>query len=173
MDSTTRYRLFIGIDPGLTGAIAVLDGNGKLVEVYDAYVAEVGGKKEMDMRRTFVTMESFVNDDHELLVTIEWAASSPQMGVTSSFNYGRDFGAYLMAIAALSIPHQKVRPAVWKVHMLAGYPKPEKKGDKSSAIACARALWPTAPLGKNKAQQSGRAEAMLIAEYGRRKAGGA
>lgn len=138
----------LGIDPGETGAIAILHNSQYEFDVYDmppnpADLAElIGTLGDIDM------------------AYLEKAQAMPNQGVSSMFNYGVGYGTIIGILAARSIPYTLITPAVWKRALgLTGKPK-----DASRALA--RSWFPHAPLSRVK--DHGRAEALLIAEWGRR-----
>jgi len=89
---------------------------------------------------------------------IEDVTSSPQMGVTSAFNFGRSLGIVEGACASRSIL-TKVRPQVWK----AATKTPK---DKNLARRRAMQLFPCAYDLFSRAKDDGRAEAALLCFYG-------
>lgn len=135
----------IGIDPGATGAIALL---GDDVRVWDM-PSNPRDLYEILRELTFAT------------AMVEQAQSMPGQGVSSMFKYGVGYGQILGVLAGLAIPYMTVTPAVWKRKM-------SVTKDKEATRALARQLWPTAELSRKK--DHGRAEALLIAEYARRHA---
>ena len=82
----------------------------------------------------------------------------PKQGVSSTFKLAQHYGELRGVLAALGIPFIDVRPVDWKRH----YRLTRKDKDASRALAQER--WPSAPLGRKK--DHGRAEAMLLAQYG-------
>lgn len=150
--------IYLGIDPGLDGAMAVIFADG-LVRIYDAPTAKDGGKRRYllaDMRRL---VGAFGPDMTR--AAIERVHSMPKQGVASSFNFGEGFGLWQGLLAGLGIPFDLVTPQAWKKVMLAGAGK-----DKAAARIRAQQLFPDAELNLKK--HHGRAEALLIAEYRRR-----
>ena len=142
----------LGIDPGVTGAIAAL---------YDT-----GAHNVWDMSANphdlYGLLETVINEDDGIgMAYLEKAQAMPKQGVVSMFNYGVGYGQILGILAACSVPYTLVTPPVWKRALgLTGKPK-------EASRAMARQLFPTAPLSRVK--DHGRAEALLIAEWGRRR----
>jgi crossover junction endodeoxyribonuclease RuvC len=142
-------RITIGIDPGANGAIAWIDERGKsCVE----------------------KMPDTLQDLWELVVSIslnagtgglgvraylEAVSSSPQMGVVSSFSFGRGYGNLEMALTAAGIPFERVRPQVWQKAMGC-----MTKGNKNISKQKAQELFP------DKKIIHATADALLIALYG-------
>lgn len=144
-------KYFIGIDPGKKGAIAILDKKG-IVLVFDCPLCE----KEIDLQAISEELEAFKDSAFCL---IEKAQAMPKQGVTSMFNYGTGYGAYKGILTALKIPFQEIRPQVWKKEF-------NLNSTKGLSVQTARQLFPKEEI---RNAQDGRAEALLIAEYARRK----
>ena len=145
---------YIGIDPGRTGAIAVLNASpgGELFVLDMPYLGD-----EPDVR----TIHGLISCYCDAFVAIERQQAMPQQGVTSTFTTGKGFG---MLLAAIYIANAKVvvpRPTEWKKDM--GIPP---KSDKDYSRMLAKRLFPTAEL--QRAKDHGRAEALLLAEWCRR-----
>ena len=94
---------------------------------------------------------------------VEDVHSMPGQGVASTFKFGRSVGVVEGALSALGIPIRWVSPAKWKKAM--GLP-----ADKGAARRRAIELWPDHAHLFARVKDDGRAEAALIAEYGRRQA---
>jgi hypothetical protein len=88
---------------------------------------------------------------------LESVSSSPQMGVVSSFSFGRGYGNLEMALTAASIPFERVRPQVWQKALAC-----MTKGDKNVSKRRAQELFPSIKI------THAIADSLLIAEYNRR-----
>ena len=147
--------LYAGLDPGKSGAFGLVDLEGKFVAVYDNpetddEVADLVAKYE----------------ERIVMVTIEKAQAFPKQGVASSFNYGIAYGVWRGAFALAMIPRQDVHANKWQA-IKQPAPKPKDLNEKKKqSRERARQLWPEAPINKKK--HDGRAEALLITEWGRR-----
>jgi Holliday junction resolvasome RuvABC endonuclease subunit len=159
--------IFVGIDPGLTGAVAAIDQRGQIRSISDTPTIAV----RKNGKSRFVYLES--NMAHclrgihalrcdPLLVCIENVHSMPKQGVASSFSFGMGFGIWLGIAAALELPIERLEPKVWKAAMGIA-----PGSDKSTSIVRAKQLFPTADI--HLAKHHGRADALLIAEWLRRK----
>lgn len=174
-------KIVIGIDPGLTGAVARLgcthlNCTGPDYEVWDAPTAKDGKHTVLlpvEMRKILLEAALGIhtpNLEHDLLVAldcivfIEKVHSMPKQGVASSFNFGQGYGLWLGIIVGLGLRHEQVTPQRWQKEMLAGM-----QGGKDASIIRAQELFPDAPLSRKK--DHGRADALLIAEHGRRMVG--
>jgi crossover junction endodeoxyribonuclease RuvC len=171
----------MGIDPGKTGALAMrsLDG---LWRGVDCPLVETSTKtrtnKKTGKKTTTVKKESSpilmaglirdvrdaaVHKDARLVVFVEKVSAMPGQGVTSMFSFGRNFGQWEGAIAALGCEIHYVTPQRWKKVMLADAPK-----GKEAARMKALQLFPYLAEELKRKKDNGRAEALLIGEYGRR-----
>jgi crossover junction endodeoxyribonuclease RuvC len=147
----------LGIDPGLTGAIAYMDGFGGLLDVIDLPVIRDGKLAWIDGD----ALQSWLlNTDVSTGRTawIERVHAMPKQGVSSSFAFGVTFGSILGVLRARHIPIQFVTPAKWKRDL-------GLSSDKRASLDKARLLYPTADL--RLAKHEGRAEAILIAHWAR------
>jgi crossover junction endodeoxyribonuclease RuvC len=103
-------------------------------------------------------------DPKRLLVVIEKVGAMPKQGVASVFTFGYGFGVWIGALAALEIPYQLVTPQAWKKLLMAGEPK-----EKDASRVVARRMWPSqTEESLSRKKDHGRADAALLAEYGRR-----
>jgi hypothetical protein len=151
-------RTYIGIDPGLDGAVAFIQ-EGRAPFLFDTPTMDIGTKRDYDM----VGMVSIFNgvDVSAARVAIEDVHSMPKQGVVSCFTFGKGFGIWLGIIGALGLTYSRIRPERWKKSLMDGMPK-----EKDSSRLRAQQLFPTAEITLKK--HHGRADALLLAEYVRR-----
>jgi crossover junction endodeoxyribonuclease RuvC len=140
----------IGVDPGKSGAVALLDGAGELIDVYDMPV--VGG---LVSAKLLADAEDWANEMHGTVV-IEDVHSMPKQGVASSFDFGRSKGVVEGVFAGAGRPLRYVSPAKWKKAL-------GLTADKGTARRRAIELWPNHAAKFSRAKDDGRAEAALIA----------
>ncbi len=146
----------IGIDPGMTGAIA--------------WISDVSGASVMDMP----VVEKEVNPsvlaeylrtagDDSWLIVIEKQQAMSKQGVTSTFRTGFNYGM-LKAVAMLTgCRVEIIRANIWKKEL--GLIKKDKDAGRLKAIE----LFPKMSDLLARKKDHNRADALLIAEYGRRK----
>jgi hypothetical protein len=141
----------IGIDPGAGGGIAWIDEDGTASAVPMP-------KTDRDIWELLAGLE-----DHGTFAMLECVRSSPQMGVVSSFSFGRSYGQLRMALTAAKIPYEEVTPGVWQRDM-----KCSKRGNKTQTQhknalkRRAQELFPELKI------THATADALLIAEHCRR-----
>ena len=142
--------IYIGIDPGASGGIGVINTEGNTAEAIP-YSDEA--------------MTDTLSCYPQAKVMVEQVHAMPGNGSTSIFNFGKAFGFILGALAAYKIPYQLVPPTKWKREF-------SVTADKKTSIECCRRLFPTVELRRNahcRTDHDGMAEALLIAEYAKRK----
>ena len=117
-------RLYIGIDPGKSGAIAILLDDGTIyIENYD-----IGIKNLFDL------LHLSSKYSHECC--IEKVHSFPGQGVSSTFNFGMNYGIWLAMLESNNINYNNPTPQAWIKHYipLGKYTKKDRK-NKLKAIA--------------------------------------
>lgn len=158
--------LVVGIDPGLSGALAVLDSQGTVFAVEDLptlYRGKGRVKHELDPAGLAHLLRPYAAELR--LAVVEQVASRPGQGVASVFSLGHSYGAIVGTLAALVIPVRLVLPATWKAAV--GLPA---KAEKDASRALAARLFPGEPL--HRVKDHNRAEALLLARYAQHLEGG-
>ena len=109
--------IVVGIDPGLSGAIAILENN-KVLNIFDMPVMAEGkkNKRQLNSAQLVNIIKDSTKPDAEIAVVVEQVNAMPGQGVTSMFNFGQTFGAIKGVCAALELPIFFVRPSKWKKH---------------------------------------------------------
>ena len=149
----------IGIDCGLTGACAVIE-NGKFVTFFDTPIFKVGSKKEYNVNEMVKFLKKYSYTD--VKVIIEKQIPMPLQSSQSTFKVGYGMGLWVGIVVSLGFPYTLVAPVTWKKKMLKDMPK-EKDASRSRAIQ----LFPNTADHLNLKKHHDRAEALLLAEYGR------
>jgi Holliday junction resolvasome RuvABC endonuclease subunit len=142
----------IGIDPGKNGAIAWISSEGPKVEKMPETLADL-----WHLISHIVNDSATIYRHTELKAYLEQVHSSPQMGVKSAFTFGNGFGHLEMALTAANIPFERIRPQKWQATMGC-----MTRGDKNVTKQRAQELFPSMKI------THATADAMLIAEYGKR-----
>jgi len=161
--------IYIGIDPGLSGAVGVIDeGAGNALPklfVYDTPTALVEGEttKRKYLGRAMALLLKPFADRSDVLAVLENVHAMPKQGVSSSFNFGEGKGRWEGILDAYAIPYESVSPQRWKKAIMADQGK-----EKSAARFKAMSLFPELADYFKLVKHDGRAESLLMAEYGRR-----
>ncbi len=146
--------IFLGIDPGKTGAIAAIDGKGKLIDLADMPIAG----SEINVAGLVSLLSQW---DEARMATVEKTQAMPAIPRSTAHSLGLSEGVAIGVIVGLYIPLRSVRPAIWKRAM-------NVSADKDEARSAALRLFPDGADSLARKKDHGRAEAMLLAEYGRR-----
>ena len=151
--------IILGIDPGLSGALALYNTSEGTVDIIDMPVLEVvrNGKKKRE-----VSAQALANQLVGRNVTaafLERVNAMAGQGVTSVFSFGRSSGIVEGVLAAYDIPTTLVTPQAWQkvVGQRAG-----KDGSRERAMQ----LFPAQADLFQRKKDDGRSDAVLIAYYG-------
>jgi len=146
----------LGIDPGKTGYVVAIDGDGAV-------------SWSRPMPDTPQGLAVLLRDHVEARVIVERQFAMPGQGLTSTLTIGIGYGIILGVCAALDIGVELVRAQDWQRAMLRGEGKAKGADLKRQYVAVAERMWPTISFrGPKGGAQDGKAAAALIAEYGRR-----
>ena len=150
----------IGIDPGLSGAIAILEDN-KVLNIFDMPVMAEGkkNKRQLNSAQLVSIIKDSTKLDAEIAVVVEQVNAMPGQGVTSMFNFGQTFGAIKGICATLELPIYFVRPSKWKKHF--ELINSSKDSSRTKAIE----IFPYFSSNLSKKKDSNKADAILIASY--------
>lgn len=140
-------EIFIGVDPGASGAIAVLSPEFIPLAVLD-----------YDRETCSNHVRELVNKPS--LAFVEHVHAMPKNGAVSMFNFGANFGWWKGLLDGCKIPYILVDPKRWQNHF--GLVK-KTSTDKPSLDLCRR-CFPTVDLHLKK--HNGRSDALCIASFG-------
>lgn len=142
--------IYIGIDPGKNGGIAFINEFADIIQLLPF--------SDDDLIRLIKNCSS------DMKCTLEHVHAMPKQGVVSMFNFGQNFGFIKGVLKSYEIPFQLVPSPVWKKEFSC-------TSDKNTSIEVCKRLFPNVNLKATercKKDHDGMAEALLIAEYGRR-----
>ena len=150
----------IGIDPGLSGAVAILE-NKKVLEIFDMPVMPEGkkNKRQLNSAQLVNIIKENINSDEEIAVVVEQVNAMPGQGVTSMFNFGQTFGAIKGLCAALELPIFFVRPSKWKKYF--ELINSSKDSSRTKVIE----MYPTLSNKLSKKKDVNKSDAILIARF--------
>jgi len=177
--------MIVGIDPGKTGGIVCLDNSGNFMESF--IIPKIDGD---------VNMKAFANIFHHLAehysdvhVFVEDVHALYGSSAGATFSFGKICGQIEMGLYTCFLPHTYVQPKAWQKVMFGGIEeirKPSKINKKGKEIKGRRDTKAMAELAykkyfpdvdfyftekgnKSKNVRDGLVDAILIAEWGRRK----
>lgn len=148
-------NIVIGIDPGVSGAIAFVGPSG--VSVCDMPTVEVRGKRHVCPHGLRAALAAL--DVREVAaVVLEHVQGVQGTGATSAFSFGRSFGLVEGVVAALGMPLTLVRPQVWTKAL-------NVSRDKGAHRKAASNLWPRQADLFSRVKDDGRADAALLCHW--------
>jgi crossover junction endodeoxyribonuclease RuvC len=147
-----------GIDPGLSGAMAIVDEH-SVVFVGDLSVLQIpSGKKtraELDLASLRALLAGAAIDH----IFIEQVAARPGQGTVSMFRFGQTFGRIEGVVATLQLPYSMILPQRWQKLIGCG-PSPDAARQRAGQ------LYPEIAPKLTRKKDGGRADAILIARAG-------
>ena len=150
----------IGIDPGLSGGIAILDDL-KIYDIFDMPIMSEGkkNKNQLNSAQLVNILNKHVLKKENTFVIVEQVSAMPGQGVTSMFNFGQTFGALKGICAALELPIFFVRPSKWKKHF--ELINSSKDASRTKAIE----MYPKLSKQLSKKKDVNKSDAILIARF--------
>jgi crossover junction endodeoxyribonuclease RuvC len=145
----------LGIDPGLSGALAVvefIDGVPMLIDATDMPVVGTGAKARVDI----IAAAQWIKSHNPAVAFIERAQAFPEQGASSGFIYGRAAGAIEAVVTLCSIQMTLVEASVWKRQL--NLPGKDKEAARQRALQ----LFPAQHELLARRKDHGRAEAALL-----------
>lgn len=137
--------VYLGIDPGASGAIAALTSAGPIwIKLSET---------EHDVSEW---LANYANRDGSRAI-IEQVNAMPKQGLSSTFKFGKSYGFLIGLLTAHRVPYKLATPRTWMraIGTMSG-------GDKNLTKAAAQRMWPDLKI------THANADALLIAEYCRR-----
>ena len=157
----------IGIDPGLNGAIAVLQGDHLTIIDMPTMTIERNGKSKRQVSASDLAeiIKRFAPDGVNTTCALcEKVSAMAGQGVTSVFSFGRSFGMIEGILATLHISTTFVPPATWTKGV-------GRSPGKDASRARAMELFPSYQQLFSRVKDDGRADAALIAYWGQKNYG--
>ena len=157
----------LGIDPGLGGAFALIDGDDEFgldtLVILDMPLLPAGSARRRPKKADKqILSEASCAQIVQLLkpdiAIIERVGAMPGQGIASAFNFGVSFGILRGVLASNAVPYRLVTPREWKKYF-------RLRTDKGAARTIASRLYPSYANLFVRAKDHGRAEAALIAHY--------
>lgn len=153
--------LILGIDPDMGGALAwINESDGALVELIDMPVLQLKSKRELDVCQIATLIDCW--GPRTGYAFIEKSGMRPGQGVYGTWVTAHNYGALVGVLRANFLLVREVAPTTWKKGM-------KVSSDKGEARKEASQHWPKEAGRFARVKDHGRAEAALIALYGRRR----
>ncbi len=163
-----RGALALGIDPGVSGAFVLTDGDG-FAKVWPMPLVVNGADRSIDFDGVHELLWNLL-EEYRFHIFLERAIPMA-MGSKGAFSYGRGFAAIEIAIQLHNIPVTYVEPAKWAKYMHEGLSTDLRP--KAKSMMAAKRLYPKIvkilPTNTKGTLQDGPIDALLIAGYGIRR----
>lgn len=159
----------IGIDVGVTGCVAAIDGKtGAFIGLHDLPLIEVGVWKFVDGPQ-LLSMLSDLRAGDNARAYMEYAGGmgGPTFGKTAIASVNRMAGSIFATVMLAGLPIELVSPAKWKRDFGLTKKADDTLDVKAKSLGLARMKFPAAADTLTRAKDHNRAEALLLAEYGR------
>lgn len=160
-----RKPFVMGVDPGRSGAYAILDKQGGLIGAGICPRNKVGSKWEENWAAMAALLRSC--NPHLQAVYVEQTQAGPKMSKHATHVLAFNGGLWIGMAAACGIRAMLVRPQTWQKPAFKGFGERTGKSKQLAVIAAGR-LWPELDDRLSVKANQGLADAALIAEYGRR-----
>lgn len=174
--SSASGRIWIGIDPGLNGALAFISESGEYCVLSTPVKNVIKGKKEKKEYDIYAMCNALIPfAKKSVLVCQELTHAMPGNGNVSMYSFGRGHGLWESAVMSINMPLIFVLPQQWKKNYNSLLPKVKitdkkdkqkfKSESKKEAIKIAKDMYPLMHESLKKVSDDGKAEALLIANY--------
>jgi hypothetical protein len=166
-------HLYVGVDPGWSGGIAVIDGQGKLLQ---ATPSPDNFQDFYEMVRQIRWLKKFTYTP--IKTALEKVHSMPQQGAPSTFKFGQSYGAWQMVLAVMAVEHddgwsrEDVTPQAWQKAIKFPQKKRTPNDRKKDLLEFARNLYPKFDWPTTQKDRFAICDAILIATYLYRKDNG-
>lgn len=155
MKRRQTIKHYLGVDPGQHGGMAVVRSDGEPL---------IWTRMPQGTARIADWINGACQQYPRVVLVVEKSQAMPKQGISSAFRYGAHFGAFEALAVLLRLPYHEVPPSTWKKSM-------GVTSIKRESIDLCRRIFPSVDLvlpGCSK-EHDGIAEALLVAEWARRK----
>lgn len=156
--------IHVGIDPGVSGAVVVIDRGG--LYVHDPVLYTKRGKNRISPYWALELFKALGNTEVSVLIEEQWPR--PGEGTLGAFTAGYNLCVYEVAARAHGAKIDYVLPQAWKKHYGLLFPAgTHLKAVKTASRVKAADLFPASADFFRRVKDDGRAEAALIAWWGK------
>jgi crossover junction endodeoxyribonuclease RuvC len=165
--------LYIGIDPGIKGALAFFSAATKRLEAVEDMptLTKDNGRNEVDAPKLAQIVRLWaaearhrgqpvfaLMEDVGAMCYVDATGQRRGQGAAASFAFGKSTGTVIGVLCGLEIHPISIRPAIWKGLL-------KLSSDKNESRARASALFPSLSHLFSRKKDDGRAEAALLAHF--------
>jgi crossover junction endodeoxyribonuclease RuvC len=146
------------IDPGVSGAIAIIDTNGNVIAVEDLPIHLIRSGRKLRTELDLAGLRAMLTAQPIEHVFIEAVHAMPKQGVVSMFRFGYAAGAIAGLVTGLALPLTLVRPQAWQRSVGCG-PAPDAARQRAARLC------PGIADRLLRKKDGNRADAVLIGRY--------
>lgn len=160
-------RVYLGIDPGLDGAFALLTEKGVIDDIIKMPTTKIAGDRDINIDEVLSLLTSWKKTYNIITAVVEKVWGTPGKSPTSICSLCFGHGILLTALKATNIPNIEVSAAKWKNQILHDLDAREK----DSSVIKALKLFPESKqylIGPRGGRDHNKADALLMAEWLRR-----
>jgi crossover junction endodeoxyribonuclease RuvC len=107
----------LGVDPGISGALALWDPDLQALRVWDMPIHNVRVGKSAKNVLSETELADIIRSAEPDRAIVEAVHAMPKQGVSSMFTFGTSYGAIRGVLAALQVPVRYVPPQTWQRRM--------------------------------------------------------
>ena len=158
------YNLYLGIDPGLQGALAFVSHEGDVISASPLPTRTIRDKKQIDSANLYHMIKAYV--DNIRFTSVEHVHAMPKQGVVSTFSFGKGFGMILSILEVLNLRYNEPTPQAWKKDILG-----QSTPDKAKSLAYAMSVpmkRDFVHIRRGLTPHDGVADAICLARYARK-----
>lgn len=149
------YDIYMGIDPGASGGVAVLSADGCMS------TAHAMPYTDQDLYDILRMPEGPSN--LSVLVCLEKVHSMPKQGVRSTFTFGVNYGKIRGMLTCLKYSIREVSPTVWQKFFINSVRDEDKTKHKNRLKQVAQQMYPSLTHGSKITLKT--CDALLLAHY--------
>ncbi|KJZ67272.1 hypothetical protein [Pseudomonas fluorescens] len=155
-------RIVVGIDPGQTGGIAIINESFELIDCFVMPILKVDGKSKVDAGALYNKLSGY----HIDLAILEKVGARPGQGVVSMFSFGESYGCARAVLECLGVQCRLERPQAWRGgQSLTGLSK-EQIAEVAHNVFGAAQIYGRKNKYGNRSIRDGISDALMIAKYG-------
>lgn len=154
-------KIYCGVDNGLSGGIAIIQGQKILEKIVMPVITSTKNKREYNVQEI---IHIFLKYPTATFV-IEKAQAMPKLGTVQAFNFGKNYGIMMGILAALKLRYYIVNSRTWQSKMFRDM---NYKDTKQASVIVAQRLFPNESFlatARSKKNHDGMTDAALIGVY--------
>lgn len=126
-------KVFLGVDHGLKGALAVINEHGGVMRTLKMPLKKVNGEESIDAFAIFSWLHLHFDEyEFDTLATGERLHAIFKAAASTTFSFGKNVGVVTGIIEAFEMDYQEVRAVEWQKYIFTTYEIPETHETKKT-----------------------------------------